>query len=213
MLRGFKHVVAFFAHTDDEMICAGTLHRLARSGAKVFVHTMAPAATENDREGWRESAETVRPEFLRSMVLIKATDYKFHELVPSSDFASKRQEIANRVFFYCDTYKPDAAFILSPEDENPAHRVMGEECERVMRGRVPTTIRCLFPWNHGIGRPNLYVRMNDEDLAVKDAVADAYQSQKFRYSYKEIFRESAILDGRTLKCGPVERFEILRHLV
>ena len=37
MLSNARKVLFFGAHTDDEVICAGTLHRLVRQGAEVMV--------------------------------------------------------------------------------------------------------------------------------------------------------------------------------
>lgn len=215
MLSGIRKAVAFFAHSDDEMICAGTLHRLARSGCEVTVVTFAPAATESDRTGTQASAEILLPEWQRSMEIIGAKG-RFCPLSiwnPSSRLAEQGQAIADYAFGYCEAEKPDAAFILSPEDENPAHSVVGIQCERVMRGRVPLTIRCHFPWNYGLGRPNLYVRLDTEDLGAKRGVIGAYRSQAFRYNYADMLMDYVRADGLSVKVPAAEKFELVRGVV
>jgi LmbE family N-acetylglucosaminyl deacetylase len=216
MFKAGSKVVFFGAHTDDEMICAGTLHRLTREGCRVVVRTFATAATINDRKGGVDSQLTTRHEWYTALSIIGASQvhsFLYETLTPSADFQPHRQYIADQVFNFCEDEKPDVAFILSPEDENTAHRIVGEECERVMRGRVGTVIRCLFPWNYGIGRPNLFVKLEPEDWNAKVEVINAYGSQKFRYNYLEMLSDYTRADGQSVKAGrPCEKFEVIRHV-
>jgi hypothetical protein len=78
---------------------------------------------------------------------------------------------------------------------------------------VPLVARCLYPWNYGLGRPNLYVTLTPEDLAVKSAVCRAYKSQEFRYNYHDLFMATARADGLSVKAEAAERFELLRAVV
>lgn len=215
MFDNVKKAVFFGAHTDDEIIAAGTLHRLIRHGAGVFIITFGPAAVETDRIGGNESRSIVRDEWDKALDLIgvSKSDRGCRWYMPSSDMQKIRQAICQDVYDFCEREKPDLAFILSPNDENTAHSIVGVECERVMRGRVPITLRCHFPWNIDLGRPNLFVKLSEEDMEVKRACINAYQSQKFRYDYESILMGYAIADGLALKCGPVEKFEIIRGVI
>ena len=215
MLNGIKKAVFFAAHTDDEMICAGTLHRLVRSGCELHVVAFSPAATADDRRGIGTCRWNVEQEWNASLDLIgvRKSARTFLNFLPSSELHERRQEVCQTVYDWVERHKPDAAFILSPEDENTAHSVVGAECERVMRGRVPLTIRCQFPWNYGIGRPNLYVRLSDEDFACKRLVIQAYASQAFRYDYETMLCNYAIADGLSVKMGPCEKFEVIRAII
>lgn len=213
MIEGLRKVVFFGAHADDEMICAGTLHRLAKGGTEVQVVTAGPAATAQDRTGNVESWDIVQREWRQSLNLIGAGKSRFLSVMPSADFQPHRQRVCQAVYDICEAEKPDAVFILSPEDENTAHSVMGIECERVMRGRVPWTIRCQFPWNYGLGRPNLYVSLSDADLACKAQVIETYKSQHFRYRYGEMLLAQAVADGLSVKVAAAEKFEIVRGVL
>lgn len=214
MLDMIKKAVFFGAHTDDEMIAAGTLHRLVRKGAAVKVVAFSTAAVKEDRKGGSHSFAVVEDEWRSSMKLIGAGGYVFRTFFPSAELEKFRQEIADEAFTFCETWKPDAAFILSPDDENPAHAVVGRQCERVMRGRVPLVIRCNFPWNYSMGRSNLFVRLDESDLECKRAVIRAYESQKWRYRYEEMLISYAIADGLSVKVTPAaEKFEIIREVV
>lgn len=215
MLEGIKKAAFIGCHSDDEFICAGTLHRLAKQGCEVHVLTFAPAATSEDRTGTNVSIETVKPEWESSLDLIGVGrgHRKFYGLTPSADLHPYRQRICQEIYDFCEKEKPNAVFVLSPDDENTAHAIVGIESERVMRGRVPMTIRCQFPWNFSVGRPNLYVSLSQEDLTVKRAVIDAYASQKFRYQYSDILMHYAIAQGLSVKVPAAETFEIIRAVV
>jgi LmbE family N-acetylglucosaminyl deacetylase len=216
MLDGVRRAVFFGAHTDDEMVCAGTLRRLVRQGCAVTLYPFAPAATKDDPEGGERSLSVVYPEICESSRLIfgRETEVPTGDwMLPSKSLHARGQEIADRAFQIVEEVKPDLCLILSPEDENPAHAEVGRQCERVMRGRVPLVARCLYPWNYGLGRPNLYVTLTPEDLAVKSAVCRAYKSQEFRYNYHDLFMAAARADGLSVKAEAAERFELLRAVV
>jgi hypothetical protein len=50
-------------------------------------------------------------------------------------------------------------------------------------------------------------------LKVKCAVADAYESQKFRYDYGKIMLHQAYADGLSVKAHAAEKFEIVRSVL
>ena len=214
-MLAFRKVVFFGAHTDDEMVAAGTLHRLVRQGAEVHVVTFSPAGTKDDRRGGPESSRVVYAEWNESMREIGAVRSEFHNLTPSVDLRPFGQVIADTIFQYIEFHQPDAAFILSPDDENPAHAVVGVESERVMRGRVATVLRCHFPYNYTIGRPNLFVQLDRSDVDCKRRVIDCYRSQHWRYGYEQMLLSYAEADALAVKAGTshVEKFEVIRSVV
>ena len=214
MLSALKSAVMFCAHTDDEMVCAGTLHRLARMGCEVTLVAFSFAATKDDRAGTEDSLFLVDPEWRNSLRIIGAQQYPVKPIIPSADFQPYRQRICQDVYDYCESKKPDLAIILSPHDENTAHSIVGIECERVMRGRVPHVWRCQFPWNYGKGdNPNLYVELSLDDLIAKQRVIEAYKSQQFRYNYGEMLLSYCRADGLSVKVERAEKFEVVRSVV
>lgn len=212
-MLNIRKAVFFGAHTDDEMICAGTLHRLAQTGTEVHVVSFAPAATQNDRTGTAVSCDIVRPEWEKALDIIGAKHHMFCAIRPSADLQPRRQYICQVIYDYCEKYKPDVVFTLSPEDENTAHAIVGTESERVMRGRVPVVIRCQFPWNYGVGRANLFVKLEWEDRQAKLGVIEAYESQAFRYNYKEMLLSYCRADGLSVKVDYAEKFEMIRGVL
>ena len=212
---GIKKAVFFAAHTDDEMVCAGSLHRLVREGCEVHVIAFGSAAIGSDRVGGWESVEAVYLEWNLALreVGVLPEHSRFLKYVPSSKLPERSQDICQYVYNFCETHRPDLAIILSPHDENTAHAVVGRECERVMRGRVPHVWRCIFPWNYSGERPNLYVTLEAEDMEVKRKVINAYQSQKFRYDYETLLMAQVVADGLSIKVPAAEKFEIVRSVL
>lgn len=210
MLSGIKRAVFFGAHTDDEFIAAGTLNRLVRSGTEVWVYTLGPAAVQGDVYGGRPSFDKVLPEWKQSLERIGCYGWLCDHLLPSICLGDKGQKVADLIYSEVDAKRPDCVFLLSPDDENPAHAVIGIQGERVLRGRCPLVIRCNYPWNYSLGRPNLFVSLDEEALRVKEAVIDCYQSQRFRYDYKRLLMAQAVADGESVKVRAAEKFEITR---
>lgn len=210
-----QNVVFFGAHTDDEMVCAGALHRFVREGRNVCVVSFTSASTFSNRDGssYEASWKVLQPEWHASLDAIGVASREFVGLVPENDPYLWRKRACQYAFDYCENRNLDCAFILSIEDSNVTHSVVGEECERVMRGRVSTVIRCQFPWNYGLGRPNLYISLSPEDVEAKRKSMAAYKSQKFRYDYEAIFMSQAIADGESVKVRAAEKFEIVRSVL
>lgn len=215
MFDKIRSAVFFGAHTDDEMIAAGTLHRLAKSGVDVTVCAFGPAGTKEDSDGDIKTLLKVVPEFKASNKRMgsKISPWPVSWITPSKTLHERGQAIADGAFRVLQKLKPDLCFILSPDDENPAHAEVGRQCERVMRGRVPYVVRCQFPWNYSIGRANLFVSLSPEDVQCKRDVINCYQSQLWRYNYEEMLLSYARADGLSIKVPYAEKFELLRGVV
>ena len=218
MLTGIKSVLFVGAHTDDEVICAGTLHKLGYEGARVSVLTFSAAGIENDRAGSTiASYKALLPEWESSMKVLGVAegDRVLAGIVPSAKLKSEyRQQIAHAVYGVCTAKKPDLALILSPNDSHGEHAAVGTECESVLRGRVPHVWRCQFPWNFGKGdSPNLYVSLSQEDVGAKRSVIQCYSSQTFRYQYEEMLMSYCRADGLSVKVPWAEKFEVVRSVL
>lgn len=209
MILQSKRCLFFGAHTDDEVVCAGTLHRLAREGCKVHVCAMGSAGTRQDKYGGDDAWEEVEEEWTAAQELIGASWFDCLR-IPAYNLQEKSQQVADAVFALVTRFKPDLVVSLSPDDENPAHAVVGTQVRRVVRGRVPCLLECHYPWNMSFGHPNLFVRLSEEDLRVKQEVIRCYQSQTFRYDYEGILMAQVKVDGLSMKVPAAERFQIVR---
>jgi len=206
--QNVKKAVFICAHTDDEMICAGTLRKLVKNGAlvKVVAFSCAPIPGESAEK----TQEILRAEFSRSMESIgvlpengRILDYDARTLSTHHD------KIRQFLYDFTLAEKPDLALIPSSEDDHQDHSILGKSAERVMKNRVPVVIRCHYPWNFiNPGRSNLFVKLTDDEFKAKLAVIRAYQSQHFRYNYEDLFTSLTRVNGLTTKNELAEAFEI-----
>jgi len=208
-LESVPSAVFIGAHTDDEMICAGTLHKLVKMGVDVKVMIFACARIDGVPE--EKSKEILAAEFNKSMDILG---------VPSANrwllnwetrkLPDSRNEVRQYVYDFVKTHRPDLAFILSPNDDHQDHSAVGEESERVMKGRVRMILRCQYPWNYKNFNPNLFVTLTEDELKTKVGAINAYKSQTFRYNYCKLFEQQARADGLSIKEEIAEKFEIIR---
>lgn len=208
LFQNVKKALFIGAHTDDEMICAGTLRKLVKSGVevKVVAFSCAPIPGESDKK----TQEILRAEFSRSMDSIgvlpengRILNYNARTLPTHHD------EIRQFLFDFTVNEKPDLAFILSSEDDHQDHAILGKEAERVMKNRVPMVVRCHYPWNFiNPGRSNLFVKLTPDEFQTKLAVIKAYRSQHFRYDYENLFTALTRASGLATKNELAEAFEI-----
>lgn len=212
----FKRVLFVGCHTDDEMVTAGTLHRFVRRGAEVTILSLSSAGTETDRLNERTPhGGPVIDEWKESVTVIGAQGYVAYPLKfnPSYRLLTEQRELYQEIFLAVEKHKPEAAFVLSPQDPHPEHAAVGAACEAVMRGRVGWMFRCTFPWNFGAGAGNVYFRLDPEDVTAKRASCAAYKSQAFRYNYEEMLMAAARMDGLAIKAEYAEKFELIRGVV
>ena len=203
-----KKAVFIGAHTDDEMVAAGTLRKLVKNGIKVDVLTFScapiPGKSQEDTE------RILGREFAKAMKAIGTSfeSYSPMDFDPRS-FSKDENEIRQILYDYVVKEKPDIAFILSPEDDHQSHAIVGKSAERVMKNRIPLVLRCHYPWNFiNPGRRNFFVKLTQDEFEVKLAVIRAYKSQHFRYDYENLYTALARVDGLATKNELAEAFEI-----
>ena len=208
LFQNVKKAVFVGAHTDDEIICAGTLRKLIKSGieVKVIAFSCAPIPGESPEK----TKEILSSEFSRSMEAIgvlpkngRILDYDARTLPTHHD------EIRQFLYDFTLAEKPDIAFVLSSEDDHQDHAILGKSAERVMKNRVPMVVRCHYPWNFiNPGRSNFFVKLTPDEFETKLAVIRAYKSQHFRYDYENLFTSLTRVSGLATKNELAEAFEI-----
>lgn len=208
LFQNVKKAVFIGAHTDDEMICAGTLRKLVKSGVEVKVISFSCAPIPG--ESHKKTKEILSSEFSRSMETIgvlpgngRILDYDARTLPTYHD------KIRQFLYDFTLAEKPDLAFVLSPEDDHQDHSVVGKSAERVMKNRVPMVVRCHYPWNFiNPGRSNFFVKLTPDEFDAKIAVIRAYKSQHFRHEYENLFTSLTRVNGLATKNELAEAFEI-----
>lgn len=208
LFQNVKKAVFIGAHTDDEMICAGTLRKLVKMGVevKVIAFSCAPIPGESHRK----IIETLIPEFSRSMEIIGVLPKNWQLLnYEARTLPTFNDRIRQSLYDFTEAEKPDIAFVLSPEDDHQDHSILGKSAERVMKNRVPMVIRCHFPWNFiNPGRCNFFVKLAPDEFETKLNVIRAYNSQRFRYDYENLFTSLVRVNGLATKNELAEAFEI-----
>ncbi len=210
--ENLKKAVFIGAHTDDEMMVAGTLRKLVKVGVdvRVLIFSYAPIPGKTHQE----AAEILRPEFIASMnhIGVRGDNFEVAGLDPRT-MPDHQSQIRQRVYDFTEKEKPDLAFILSSTDDHQDHSILGKICQIVMKNRIPNIIRCHYPWNFVPAFCNVVVPLTLDELETKFNVIRVYKSQLFRYDFESIFRSLTDLDGFTTKNPPAEAFEILRLTV
>lgn len=208
LFQNVKKAVFIGAHTDDEMICAGTLRKLIKGGVevKVIAFSCAPIPGESDKK----TQEILRAEFSQSMESIGVLPENGWVLgYNARTLSTYHDQIRQFLFDFTISEKPDLAFVLSPEDDHQDHSIVGKSAERVMKNRVPMVVRCHYPWNFiNPGRCNFFVKLTPDEFETKLAVIGAYQSQSFRYDYENLFTSLTRVNGLATKNELAEAFEI-----
>lgn len=208
LFQNVKKAVFIGAHTDDEMICAGTLRKLVKNGVEVKVIAFSCAPIPG--KSFKDTRIILGLEFLRSMESIGISSENGHILrYNARTLPTHHDEIRQFLFDFTVDEKPDLAFILSSEDDHQDHAILGKSAERVMKNRVPMVVRCHYPWNFvNPGRSNLFVKLTPDEFETKLAVIRAYKSQHFRYDYENLFTALTRASGLATKNELAEAFEI-----
>ncbi|MDP3947246.1 MAG: PIG-L family deacetylase [bacterium] len=209
LLENIKSALFVGAHTDDEMICSGTLARLVGHGANVHIISFSFARIDGMPEA--QSKEILKKEFAAAMDILGIPEAnRWLPDFETRELPENRSAVRQYVYDFVTRVRPDAAFLLSPYDEHQDHQTVGEECERAAKGRVPLIVRCQYPWNYRSFNPNLYISLTDKEFQVKLAHIKAYRSQAFRYDYEKLFGSYAVGDGVSVRRQIAEKFEIVR---
>ena len=208
LFQNVKKAIFIGAHTDDEMICAGTLRKLVKNGVevKVIAFSYAPIPNKSDVD----NRNIIYSEFFTAMSAIGVPPRNFNLLnLDPRTFSSHEDKIRQFLYDFTVNEKPDLAFVLSPEDDHQDHSIVGKSAERVMKNRVPMVVRCHYPWNFiNPGRSNLFVKLTTDEFETKLAVIRAYRSQHFRYDYENLFTSLTRANGLATKNELAEAFEI-----
>lgn len=203
-----KKAVFIGAHTDDEMVAAGTLKKLVKSGVEVKVVEFSCAPIPGKAQTEAENVLGLEFEEAMGIIGVLPINYILKGYDPRT-LPNQEDEIRQFIYDYTVKEKPDIAFVLSSEDDHQSHAMVGKSAERVMKNRVPFVLRCHYPWNFiNPGRRNFFVKLTLDEFEAKLSVIRAYKSQHFRYDYENLYTALARVDGLVTKNKLAEAFEI-----
>jgi len=196
----FKKVLFLGAHPDDEVACAGTLHRLIREGADVEALTFSDLGNQQ-----------LRDEYARSMDILGIRDRLLLDL-PVRHLADHSQDILEVMVGRRDQY--DLVLAPASSDCHQDHQVINSEAIRAFKH---TTLLGYEHIQNAVMEPfhaSTYVKLGYEDAYAKRKVGEVYKSQAHR-TYMDAVVLDSILSIRGVQAGveSAEAFETVRMML
>jgi LmbE family N-acetylglucosaminyl deacetylase len=210
MMNSMRRVLVLAPHTDDaELGCGGTIARLLRDGANVFV-----AAFSTAEESLPPGAAPCRlqDEFLAAMQTLGIPrDRTLVFGYPVRRLSYYRQELLEDLVKLRSEINPTMVFLPSASDLHQDHQVLNAEGLRCFKDM--TIWGYELPWNN-IGFPaQAFVTLERCDLQAKWDALQAYTSQ-FElgrpYFSWEFIEGLARVRGVQIKKPYAEAFEVMR---
>ncbi len=197
-----KTVLAIAPHIDDVELGAGaTIHRLARHNRVHYLGLSLPPLVERDTF-LQEFRESVRCLGLGSdTILLKEFD-------PRNLFDA-RTEILQLFYDLNQSLKPDLILLPSSFDVHQSHEVVFAEGRRAFKYR--TILGYEMPWNNFEVALDVFLTVDEEDVAAKVAAVNAYRTQKRRMFFSnDIVADLARVRGKQIGHPYAECFELIR---
>jgi LmbE family N-acetylglucosaminyl deacetylase len=209
-LMSSKRVLVLAPHTDDaELGCGGTIARLLKDGADIFVAAFS-TAEESLPPG--AAPTRLRDEFLSAMQSLGIPpDKTFVFGYPVRRLSYYRQELLEELVKLRNQVNPNMVFLPSASDLHQDHQVLNAEGLRCFKDM--TVWGYELPWNN-IGFPaQAFVTLERCDLQMKWEALQAYKSQfelARPYFSWEFIEGLARVRGVQVKAPYAEAFEVMR---
>jgi len=199
----FNKVLVLSPHADDaELGAGGTIARLLREGAEVYMMTfsLGNAETGATFEELKRAASVFGFE-------VYDTPPNF---VRCRHFQEHRQQILDRIIYRRDMVGPDLIIAPSTTDAHQDHQVIAAEAIRTCKGLTLWAYE--QPWNTVWPfHPNVFVSLSAKDMGAKIGAVARYGSQS-RKPYTQRHAIKAVAETRGLQAGVfrAEAFEVVR---
>ena len=210
LMNTMRRVLVLAPHTDDaELGCGGTIARLLKGGADVFVAAFS-TAEESLPPGAKPNR--LRDEFLVAMQTLGIPhDNALVFEYPVRRLSYYRQELLEELVKLRKQIDPNMVFLPSSSDLHQDHQVLNAEGLRCFKDM--TVWGYELPWNN-IGFPaQAFVTLEPCDLQAKWEALQAYKSQ-FElgrpYFSREFIEGLARVRGVQVKSPYAEAFEVMR---
>lgn len=187
------------AHMDDiELCCGGTLVKLVNQGHEV--HTLVLSHIYNGLD--------LKEECFAALNKLSITRIDYHNFT-TRYFYTERADILQLLINVRDRINPHYIFTHSINDIHQDHKVVGEESVRAFKRNGFITY--IGEWNTRINESNYYIELTDEEMSIKYAAMNCYQSQQHRIPYfeKPFTYSRALLSGAKIGVKYAEAFNIV----
>jgi LmbE family N-acetylglucosaminyl deacetylase len=205
----FNRILAIAAHADDEISCAGTISKLQRLGAEIYVVVFTFSEESVPKDFPRD---IVQVEFNRSMIVLNVPEnniFRYYDF-KVRHFPSKRQEILEILVGLKKLLDPDLVLMPSLFDIHQDHNTIAREGLRAFN-KSASIFSYEMCHNTVNFNPTIFIELSHEDLNNKILAAECYKSQAFR-DYSDMKYIDSIVTMRGIQVGNryAEAFETVR---
>lgn len=199
-----RTVLALGPHPDDvELGCGGLLARLVDSTKHIRVFS---DCTKSIPPGF--TTADLRAECYQAASVLGASCEVFD--FPVRELPAYRQEVLERLVELNRELSPDLVLVPSSTDIHQDHRTVFEEAVRAFR--TCTVLGYEIAWSNREHRASLFVKLSEEDVAVKLRALQCYRTQRAVRNYfedEETLLSTSRVRGLQIKHPHAEAFEVL----
>ena len=199
-----KVVLVIAPHLDDvELGMGGSLSRISRSDPKA-IHYIGFSLPPNVEE------HKYMEEFWESNKFfnIHKDNYILRRYDPR-DLFSSRLDILQLMYDVNKEISPDIVFIPNSNDIHQSHKCVYEEAVRVFKNT--TILGYELPWNSIKFNMDVFISLDESDLAVKQEAINALKTQLDRSFFSnDILSSLANVRGKQINKEYAECFELIR---
>lgn len=203
-----QKILVLSPHTDDgEFGCGGTINKLIREGHTV--HHVAFSSAANIIEHGTQNNKLVEEITQASFDLDLDTNNLHVFQFQVRKFHEQRQVILDLLLHFKNKIKPDIVFIPSGNDIHQDHQVIHKEALRAFKHQ--TIFGYELAWNLYKFQYQLFIELEEQDLAMKILAISRYTSQQHRnYASSQYIESLAIAHGVQANTKYAEAFEVIR---
>lgn len=209
-MNTFDRVLILAPHTDDaELGCGGTIARLIKQGATLFVAAFSTAQDSLPKDA---APDQLRDEFFCAMQALGIPrENTFVYGYPVRRLSQYRQDVLEDLVQLRRKLHPTMVFLPSASDLHQDHQVLNVEGLRCFKDM--TVWGYELPWNHIQFPAQAFVTLELCDLKMKWHALQAYKSQfelARPYFSWEFLEGLARVRGVQVKAPYAEAFEVMR---
>lgn len=183
-------------HPDDEISCSSYVKKLSEEGHDGYYVNFS-WCDKSLPEGYdRNDLKMENKKSINELDLERVFCIEY----PVREFQRYRQGILESMIKIRKDIKPDIVFCPCSRDIHQDHKVINEETKRCFRDK--TILGYIRPYNMYKYSPNLFFRMNNDDIELKKNLISIYKSQIERNSQNE--------SKFTLANEKYEMYEVIR---
>ena len=192
-------ILAISPHTDDiEFACGASINRWITEGVKVYAVSFTAASAQ-------------KKEFEEASKILGIKETKLLEY-PVRMFGEHRQQILDEMVHLEEQVKPDLVLLPSSADTHQDHQVIREEGFRAFKRH--SLVGYEMPQNNLVFPTNMFVSVDEFDVARKLSALKAYKSQASRsYITEEFIKGLAMVRGMQAGTKYAEAYEVIRWML